>query len=220
MACANIGVGYSARFTPAASWSFGQLGHIRAVDLELVARGVEAGDLAGSAGSGPPRRPTPSTASAMIGSFRSIGIGRAASSCVQEIGLAGLEVLDLGILLADDPSARPASISTDETSGGAFHALSRASAISNWPAGPGWTRSWIRLLGVRRVDLERLLQGRDDRGIQVGDRRPLLLGQRPDELAVADQDLIISALEVRLAGDVVERRGHDQRDPDARQVRP
>ena len=45
MAWRNIGVGYSARFTPGGELVLRQLDHVLAVDLELVARRVQAGHL-------------------------------------------------------------------------------------------------------------------------------------------------------------------------------
>ncbi len=73
------------------------------------------------------------------------------------------------------------------------------------------------VLGVSRVDLERLLQSRDDRRVQVGNRRTLLFGKRPDELAISEEHLVISSFERWLSGHVIEGGWDDERDPDARQ---
>ena len=69
-----------------------------------------------------------------------------------------------------------------------------------------------------RVHFHRFLERGHNGGVEIGHAGSLFLGQSLDELAVAGEDLVISPLEIRLAGHVVERGGLYERDPHARYV--
>ena len=66
-----------------------------------------------------------------------------------------------------------------------------------------------QLLGRLGVQLAGLLERRNHRPVQVGHREVLFAGQLLHELAVAHQHLVITALESRRAGHVIERRIED-----------
>ena len=85
------------------------------------------------------------------------------------------------------------------------------------PAGAGVDPIRDDLLRQRRVRRVRLLQHRHDRRVQVS-HRLMILGRRLlHPLAVAHQCVVVASGEVGRAGDVIERRGLNQRQAYPRQ---
>ena len=87
--------------------------------------------------------------------------------------LASLDVVDLGILLPGDASGGAVDLD-DRDQGRRIPRLEQRLGHQQLAGRAGMHPVADQARRVRGVDLVGLLQGRDDRGIQVGDGRPLL----------------------------------------------
>ena len=104
--------------------------------------------------------------------------------------------------------------------------------MSNWPPGPGWTRSWLSLTASSGSLANAFLVASTTESVEVGeddhrlDARSVAIGEVAlrlrrdfaDEVAVLEQDRVVAFLELRRPGHVVVGRRLDQGEPDVGQV--
>ena len=128
-----------------------------------------------------------------------------------------LKIVELGILLLDDLGGCGVELNRGDNGGGVPR-LEQGLGHEQLACRTGMDPVTNQVLRTGRIDFGGLLERRHDRGIQVGDRGTFLFGQILDELTIANENLIIAPLEIRLAGHVVVRGRLDQCDADAWQV--